>query len=517
MYRWLGSDWSAIYGSGEDLKKEGVYLYSSQDKSYNSELGDHVIPLPESDKGYEYLFLMMTAWRTDASHTTEYSSYYIPIVKSDVEIVDMKLVDKDGYYADRDHLTSGDVMTVHYFYKNNTDCTIYVKGYNDDMSQIPGIFAIPAGETIEVEGASHTVPNELSYNIWGGVYLSTVSIFDTDYESDGSNNANLFPCQTGVSMSLTAIAPNAPYRETTEVISTFRAWNHASSDILPNNEVYARIRVYKKDETTPFVEMTKKVVSPGDGSNIVYFKWTVPSGLGGNSVTVKGDLFRGDYYWSETSDERATIPFTVYQTPDTQYEENAPSGFTIPNAGISSGYAMQWSEYVYDGYSGLVKRTYRVGLNVSSHDSVSPALTGIAESHDNGWIMKSGYGITVLTRTNLSNKYGAVLANSDSYTLPQYVYVLYPEYGYAFGTGTATTLERYYSSATYAYYRLPVNGEYGRVHFTPLWYPDGAYQIKVVQSDCWTPVGMINLTIPEKVITISGSAYDDWYAGRRNR
>jgi len=52
------------------------------------------------------------------------------------------------------------------------------------------------------------------------------------------------------------------------------------------------------------------------------------------------------------------------------------------------------------------------------------------------------------------------------------------------------------------------------VHFTPLWYPDGSYTVKVFKSDCWTPSGMMTAASVTNTITISGSAYDDWYVAR---
>ena len=46
---------------------------------------------------------------------------------------------------------------------------------------------------------------------------------------------------------------------------------------------------------------------------------------------------------------------------------------------------------------------------------------------------------------------GNPLSDSVTYTLPQYAYVLYPEYGYRFGTEKVSTLELR-TSDEYAYY-----------------------------------------------------------------
>ena len=128
--------------------------------------------------------------------------------------------------------------------------------------------------------------------------------------------------------------------------------------------------------------------------------------------------------------------------------------------------------------------------------------------------MKSGYGISLQSRILINPVYGTNTASSNSYTLPQYAYALFPEYNYVFADGKATTLNKVAGEA-YSYFEFPTLSTYGKVHFTPLWYPDGDYTVKIVQSDCWTPAGMISLGIVPGSITISGNAYDDWYAGRR--
>ena len=128
--------------------------------------------------------------------------------------------------------------------------------------------------------------------------------------------------------------------------------------------------------------------------------------------------------------------------------------------------------------------------------------------------MKSGYGISLQSRILISNTYNEVTAEGASYTLPQYAYTAYPEYNYDYAESKATTLNKVAGEA-YSYFEFPSFGSYGKVHFTPLWYPDGSYTVKIVQSDCWTPSGMISTTIIPNTITINGNAYDDWYAGRR--
>ena len=518
--RWNGSLWSNIYTGrtdGKDVNQTGVGLSKTKSYSKNSSIGTYTIPLPakEDTNSYRLKFDLTTAWATDASHTTESSTYYIPVVKSDVELEDIKLVDSSGNYVDRNNLTVGDELTIHYFYKNNTDCTVYVKGYNDGGTQIPGVFAIPAGGTIEVEGRSYTVPNERSFNIWGGVYLDTVERGNTKYETDGLNNAWLIVCKSKFPLSLTAINPNAPYREGTSVISSFRLWNYSADNYTPDAKIKVRLRIYQNGQTTSYLTLTKDAVVPANDNNLIYFKWSVPSGLNGSSVTLKADIYDGSQYWNLLTCNRPTPPYTYYTTPDTRYEEKAPAGFSVPATPSGTNGSATWYEYVYEN-GGFVRKNYGVALADSAANMIQPVTGETAEKINGQWTMKSGYGFSAYTRAQTVGISGYTTAPTGAYTLAQYGYMLYPEYNYSFTDGKATTLERYSETSTvYAYYRLPTFGEYGRVHFTPLWFPNGTYAVKLVQSDCWTPAGMITKTIIPNTITINGNAYDDWYQGRR--
>ncbi len=304
------------------------------------------------------------------------------------------------------------------------------------------------------------------------------------------------------------------------MISTFRVWNYGGQDILPDDGVSVFFKVYKTGATTPFFTESKNVVIPAAGTNIVYFKWDVPTGMSGGSVRVESEIIKEGKSVGAVSDARQTIPYLVYTTPDTQYEENAPAGFVSPGPSISIPSGAEWNEYEYDGEGGLSLKTYSVNLLNSIPNVITPA-TGETHYQKNGyWYMKSGYGISVQSRIDIDTKNGVpgteelTEATAEMYTLPQYAYVLYPEYRYAFGEGTSSTLVKT-EGGEYSFFELQNYLEYGLVHFTPLWYPDGNYTVKIVQSDCWTPAGMIKQTIAPQAIRIEGSAYDDWYAGRR--
>ncbi|MCR5635560.1 MAG: hypothetical protein K6F76_00035 [Clostridiales bacterium] len=514
--RWNGSAWTHIYSanSGNDVYVGELPISKSFPFSKNSSIGKYLIPknAKEDTNSYRLKFDMKTAWEYDPDHTTESTTYYLPIIKSDVELTDMKLADSNGNYVDRNNLTVGDKLAVHYFYKNNTDCKVYVKGYNDDGSQIPGVYAIPAGKTIEVEGATHTVPNERSYSIWGGVYLDTVAKGNTSLETIGMNNSAVFICKSKFPVTLVPISPNAKYRENTQVISSFWVKNDSYYNYKPSDSLKVRFRVFKNGQSTPFYTETKSVVVPSRDKNLVYFKWSVPVGMNSKNVTVKADVYDGTTYYNLVSNERATMPYTQYNTPDTRYEESAPKDFYVPSKpNGTSGYATWW-EYVYTGGS-YKKKTYGIGISNAGTQEIVPASSETSFKKNGVWTMKSGYGFTVTSSAIVTSVDDYGVPGTAAYTSPQYAYVLYPEYEYLMTTGKYTTLVASASGSNLKI--LPNNQDYGHVHFTPLWFPNGDYTVKIVQSDLWTPAGMVNRTIIPKSITIDGNAYDDWYEARR--
>ena len=126
--------------------------------------------------------------------------------------------------------------------------------------------------------------------------------------------------------------------------------------------------------------------------------------------------------------------------------------------------------------------------------------------------MKSGYGFYLKYVPEFKAVSGRIMPDDSAYTYPQTAYATFPEFGYAATAGKYKTLERL-SGKWYFGQDFSVEDS-ERLHFTPLWYPDGDYIVYVTVSDVWTPAGMITASGSAPTITISGSAYDDWYLGR---
>jgi len=54
-----------------------------------------------------------------------------------------------------------------------------------------------------------------------------------------------------------------------------------------------------------------------------------------------------------------------------------------------------------------------------------------------------------------------------------------------------------------------------RAHFTPVWYPNGTYNVYTWLIDAWTPSGMLSMNLNDSV-TIQGSVFDDWRIAPKN-
>ena len=313
-------------------------------------------------------------------------------------------------------------------------------------------------------------------------------------------------------LSIEAIEPNSKYRENVSVITSFNVINESDTDITPDYNVSVKFGVYKGG-TCIYTATKSDVVIPDSGQNLVYFKWTVPSGLNKAYLTVKGELLVDDFAVNNDSLSVATEPVNDYQTPDTDYEARKPSGWSVTSTPAQSFGSASWSEWIYQNNS-LVKKTYEVSLSSSSEAAITPdSRIGSSRKVANVWQMKSGYGFK-LDWTPQVTSTGTANATAAMYTDVQTAYALFPEYGYAFGADQCRLLSKVSGSFCFI---ENVYGNNERLHFIPLWYPNGTknYTVSVQGIDCWTPAVMISMKDNTNSLTINGSLYDDYFIGRR--
>lgn len=309
------------------------------------------------------------------------------------------------------------------------------------------------------------------------------------------------------------------YCEGMEVISSFYVANNSDYDIIPSMHNTARFTAYYYNGSQRVVISTQDwddVVIPAAGTNLVYFKWTVPTGLNGKTVyldcTVNADRHMNETNYDNNTASFSTMISTVAnsQTPNTRFESEAPSSYQNVSSPAVSTDKATWTMWEYENGSFVLKR---YGVQISSVSPVvAPSTDCVTAVYENGkWTMRSGYGITMSYAPTISTVSGYNRPDSNAYTSVQYVVATFPEFRYFDTNGNCRTLQ--YVNGSYQFVQNSDADGNARVHFIPVYVRDGNYTVSVTATHVWTPAGMIEATRSANVIIIDGTIYDDWYQG----
>ncbi len=133
---------------------------------------------------------------------------------------------------------------------------------------------------------------------------------------------------------------NTTYTAGQEVISSFYVYNEGTSGIVPSDNVSFDFEVYTKDsygnKTVVETQTKNNIVVPGNSTNLVYFKWRVPSGSSGTQYYCKGTVSTSI---GEQNTDNNSVEFTAQsvsastsQTPNTRFESQAPAGYDSTTA-----------------------------------------------------------------------------------------------------------------------------------------------------------------------------------------
>ncbi|MFT9055515.1 MAG: hypothetical protein ABF449_02655 [Ethanoligenens sp.] len=486
-----------------DLGLSGYSINSASALSAYSSLGLYTVP----DVG-GLPCRLTTAWASETSRTTETTQINIPVVKADVELSSISLIDQNGYYVTT--VYQGQKVTPQYAYKNNTNVTVYVDGYDNSGAKI-GTYAIPAYGTIYVNGAQFTVTSPTTLSVWGGVFLEGAGIHSTSWESNGSNNEKTLSLLITKPLSLELINPGYSYRQGTDVITSYKIKNDSGLVFPPNTSVSVSFTAYN-GSTSVYSIVKNGVVIPANGENLVYFKWTVPTG-GITQVRLVASITTNGYPMYDRTDYNGVIPSNTSTTPNTRFEKSAPSDFTkLSPSNNTVNTSAIWSEWIYEN-SSFVKKTYSIGI-LSASNSVVPDANCPSRQYTGGqWIMPSGYGFTSTLSLTLGTSGGYLSPPTGAYTNAQSANMLLPEFKFNSANGS---YQAFATNGTNSF-QLPLNGYApgsARLHYVPLWFPDAPYVTQAYVQDFWTPVGMLTGFYNSNPINISKSAYDDWYVGR---
>ena len=302
------------------------------------------------------------------------------------------------------------------------------------------------------------------------------------------------------------------YRVDTDVITPVTLY--AGSEINPDGPATVTFTI--KGST---YRMSNIVIPEGD-SQLAWVKWHTPSEPQDIIITVRTN--RGTL--SQTIIKAKVVDLSGNDPPDPKATDTAGSWrpSSVPSreeksyaawsvwwaqwhpywvwhsTGDGDGYWVDegWYDFFRDNYSASMTATTRI-----EPDEKNPTASGST--------MKSGYGVSNTVTATVSTS-----APMSHYTYDQTAVSYFPEFNYT----TYWRLLEQLSSGKTARFQFAENiySTYKqRVHFSPVWFPDGSYTVNTHVMDIWTPAGMLCANLTDSV-SISGSLYDDWHIAPGN-
>ena len=302
------------------------------------------------------------------------------------------------------------------------------------------------------------------------------------------------------------------YRVDTDVITPVTLY--AGSEINPDGPATVTFTI--KGST---YRMNNIVIPEGD-SQLAWVKWHTPSEPQDITITVRTN--RGTL--SQTTIKAKVVDLSGNDPPDPKATDSAGSWRSsgVPSreeksyaawsvwwaqwhpywvwhsTGDDDGYWVDegWYDFFRDNYSASMTATTRI-----EPDEKVPTAAGNT--------MKSGYGVSNTVTATVSTS-----APMSHYTYGQTAVSYFPEFNY---TTYWRLLDRLSSGKTARFqFAENIYSTYKqRVHFSPVWFPDGSYTVNTHVMDIWTPAGMLCANLTDSV-TISGSLYDDWHIAPGN-
>lgn len=260
------------------------------------------------------------------------------------------------------------------------------------------------------------------------------------------------------------------------------------------------------------VSYTESIPIPGNGSNLAVFRITVPA-AGNYSAKFTADP-NGELDETDESNNILTkdihainVPASIVADPDDTAMEQRYTAYGLSSLSVpASSTYHTWQEVRLQSGS-YVTKTYYVCLITTF--TISPD-SRIAYA-DKPKTMESGFGFNVQCTTTLSTNYD----HPEKLVGAQMVWVRYPESAYGQLSAwqnvrdslEAKTGEAGEMTVTWllAVNQYSVTGS--RLHYTPLWFPDGEYVAWAQAFYAWSPVGQL-YEHKTDTIAIEGDMYD---------
>lgn len=307
---------------------------------------------------------------------------------------------------------------------------------------------------------------------------------------------------------VTEVEFDQEYRVDTDVITAVSL--HTSREI--NNRSKATVTFHIDGRS---YQMTG-VVIPEGGSQLVWVKWHTPTTPKDITITIstnKGTL-------STRQLKVRVVDLNENPPPDPQANDRN-DGYRLPAIpGKQDVTELTWGEWdcwwqeywVYhdgddddDGYwcdHGWFEYDWLpYYASLTADMTIKPdAKNPTAE----GRSMKSGYGINMGVNARVSSD-----APSSDVTGAQNTVAYFPEFAYQTYWRLLERMTTGYGS-TFEFQKNKYSTYNRRSHFSPVWFPDGPYEVYGEILDAWTPAGMLKIHLTDE-LTVRDNLFSDWH------
>ena len=322
------------------------------------------------------------------------------------------------------------------------------------------------------------------------------------------------------------------YRTDTEIIISVSL--SSDTEKTPKNPAYAAFTINGNTYTH------SNIYIPEGSSQLAWIKWRTPSTPGTVTIYVSSNCDvdksvitaqiidlnenpppdpqandRNDGYSIPTAPVKGEVSTLIWGEWDCWWHEKwvwvsdwywcSHSDWIADEENENGGYWDSWGHWVDNGEwedHGWYKYEwipYQATLSATvtiKPDEKSPTATASS--------MKSGYGFNMATSTAISSN-----APNSHITGAQNVVAYFPEFYYQTYWRLLDRISTGYNS-TFEFRKNIYSTYYRRVHFSPVWFPDGQYTAYAEIMDAWTPAGMLQIN-KTAGLTISDNLFSDWH------
>lgn len=332
-------------------------------------------------------------------------------------------------------------------------------------------------------------------------------------ESNESNNSR------SVTVTLNAAKPDLTITDDTvthyyagkDVVVSAKITNLSPQ---PVPSVKVRMTVTASSGSVSTLVYEESIPVPGNASNLAVFRVKVPSVSGNYSIRLQVDPDNLISESIETNNERSKTS-TVSQEnrisvpdPDSESMQQTflSNGKKLPDLTLpASSTYHTWQEYRLESGRYVLKNYW---LSLSVVFTADPdSRIAITDKPDQ---VESGFGISITSLSTITTNYD----RPEKLVGTQMVWLFYPETMYgsppylkvadAMSTASGSSGDMINS---WQYPESPYSSIGSRLHFTPLWIPDGTYTILSQAFYAWSPVGQV-YSYKTDSVDIVGDMYD---------